>query len=66
VPYAATSFTVVSALIAVPPMPMPKMPMARPRLAGGNQDVTNGTPMANEVPPMPRKNPPISSPANEV
>jgi hypothetical protein len=66
VPFAAVSLTVVSALIAVPPMPMPKTPTARPRLAAGNQAVTNGTPMANVVPPMPRKNPPISSPASEA
>jgi hypothetical protein len=25
--------------------------------AGGNQALTNGTPTANDVPPMPRKNP---------
>ncbi len=34
---ASTSFTVVRALIAVPPMPAPKTPMASPRRSGGNQ-----------------------------
>ena len=51
----------VRALIAVPPMPAPKMPMARPRRSGGNQALTNGTPTANAVPAMPRKKPPTSS-----
>ena len=50
----------VSALIAVPPMPAPKMPTARPRRSGGNHALTNGTPTANEVPEIPRKNPPMS------
>ena len=56
----AVSFTVVRALIAVPPVPMPKMPIAIPRRSAGNQALTNGTPTANEVPATPRKNPPIS------
>ncbi len=47
--------------IAVPPMPAPKMPSAVPRRAGGYQLFTKGTPMANVVPPRPRKNPPTSS-----
>lgn len=64
-PCASTSLTVVSALIAVPPMPMPKTPMARPRRSGGNQALTKGTPTANAVPPMPRKNPPVSRAASE-
>ncbi len=62
---AFTSRTVVSALIAVPPMPTPKIPTARPRRSGGNHALTNGTPTANAVPPMPRKNPPISRAASE-
>ena len=64
-PVPSTSFTVVRALIAVPPMPAPKTPMARPRRSGGNQALTNGTPTANAVPPMPRKKPPTSSAAKE-
>ena len=55
------SFTVVSALMAVPPMPAPKTPIASPRRSGGNQALTKGTPTANAVPPMPRKKPPTSS-----
>ena len=52
--------TVVRALMAVPPMPAPKIPTARPRLAGGNQALTKGTPTAKAVPAIPRKNPPKS------
>ena len=62
-PCAPTSLTVVRALIAVPPMPAPKTPMAMPRRLGGNQALTNGTPTAKAVPAMPRKNPPTSSAA---
>ncbi len=51
----------MKAEIAVPPMPIPKMPSASPRRAGGNQEFTSGTPTAKAVPPSPRKNPPISS-----
>ena len=47
--------------MAVPPMPAPKMPIASPRRSGGNHALTKGTPTANAVPPMPRKNPPTSS-----
>jgi hypothetical protein len=36
---------------------MPNTPIAKPRRAGGYQDDTCGTPTANAVPPMPRKNP---------
>ena len=57
-PTLVKSLTVVSALIAVPPMPAPKMPIASPRRSGGNQALTNGTPTANAVPAMPRKKPP--------
>jgi hypothetical protein len=59
-PKALRSGTVVKAEIAVPPMPAPKMPSAVPRLAGGNQALTNGTPMANVVPPRPSTKPPSS------
>ena len=38
-------------------MPIPKTPIANPRRAGGYQADTCGTPTANAVPPMPRKNP---------
>src|SRR6516165_1335 len=65
-PQWAVSLTVVSALIAVPPMPMPKMPIARPRRAGGNHALTNGTPTANDVPASPRKKPPISTAGREL
>lgn len=64
-PPAFTSGTVVSALMAVPPMPAPKMPTASPRRPGGNQALTIGTPTANAVPPMPRKNPPTNSAVSE-
>src|SRR5262245_33607610 len=46
-------------------MPIPKMPMARPRRRGGNHALTNGTPTAKAVPAMPRKNPPTTRPAGE-
>ena len=59
-PRSSESGTVVSALIAVPPMPAPKIPTARPRFSGGNHALTKGTPTANAVPAMPRKNPPNS------
>ena len=49
----------------MPPIPAPKMPIARPRLAGGNQALTKGTPTAKAVPPIPRKNPPTSRSAYE-
>src|SRR3954454_2274626 len=64
-PTLVNSLTVVRALIAVPPMPAPKTPIASPRRSGGNQAFTNGTPTANAVPAMPRKNPPTSSSAYE-
>ena len=47
--------------IAVPPMPTPNTPSAKPRRAGGYQPETSGTPTANEVPPMPRKKPAATS-----
>src|SRR5215217_519228 len=47
------SFTVVRALIAVPPIPAPKIPTAKPRRSGGNHAFTNGTPTANAVPAVP-------------
>ena len=57
-PERLVSWTVVKAEMAVPPMPAPKVPSASPRRAGGNQALTNGMPMANVVPPNPRKKPP--------
>jgi hypothetical protein len=57
-PNAAASCTVENAEIAVPPIPAPKIPSASPRRSGGYQEFTNGTPIANVVPPRPRKNPP--------
>ena len=50
----------VNAAIAVPPMPAPNTPIAVPRRCGGNHELTVGTPMAKEVPPIPRKKPPMS------
>ena len=52
--------TVVNAEIAVPPMPSPKIPSAVPRRSGANHWFTAGTPIANAVPPSPRKKPPTS------
>ena len=46
---------------AVPPIPAPKTPVAKPRRAGSYQALANGMPIANVVPPMPRKNPKTSS-----
>ena len=60
-PTLVNSLTVVRALIAVPPMPAPKMPIASPRRSGGNHALTNGTPTAKTVPAMPRKKPPMRS-----
>ena len=57
-PKESLSPTVVKAEMAVPPMPAPKMPSAVPRLAGGNHELTSGTPMAKVVPPSPRTKPP--------
>src|SRR6266536_449487 len=62
-PCALANLTVVRALIAVPPMPAPNTPTARPRRCGGNQALTNGTPTAKAVPATPRKKPPTSSAA---
>lgn len=45
---------------ATPPMPMPKIPSARPRLAGGNHELTRGMPIANVVPPRPSRKPTAS------
>ena len=60
-PTASASRGVKNADSAVPTMPMPNTPVAKPRRFGGYQPSTNGTPMANVVPPRPRKNPPTSS-----
>src|SRR5687767_14101375 len=43
--------------MAVPPMPMPNTPRAKPLRAGGYQPETSGTPTANVVPPSPRNSP---------
>src|SRR6266849_5781396 len=40
---------------AVPMLPMPYTPSAKPRRSGGNQRATNGTPTANEAPARPSK-----------
>src|SRR5690625_4673688 len=36
--------TVLKAATAVPAVPIPKTPSAKPRLCGGYQELTNGTP----------------------
>ena len=46
---------------AVPPMPAPKTPVAKPRRAGSYQALANGIPIAKVVPAIPRKNPKTSS-----
>ena len=46
---------------AVPPIPTPNTPVAKPRRNGSYQAFTNGMPTANVVPPMPRKKPNTSS-----
>src|SRR5690606_5017205 len=46
---------------AVPPMPAPKTPVAKPRRGLSYHAFTNGMPTANVVPAMPRKNPNTSS-----
>lgn len=48
---------------AVPPMPAPKTPLAKPRRAGSNHAFTNGMPTANVVPAKPRKKPNTKSSA---
>src|SRR5206468_1568220 len=56
-PMLRTSRGVKKADKAVPPMPAPKTPVAKPRRAGSNQAFTNGIPTANVVPATPRKKP---------
>ena len=62
-PNQATNRGVKNADSAVPPMPAPNTPVAKPRRAGWYQALTNGMPTANVVPAMPRKNPNTSSSA---
>ncbi len=50
---------------AVPPIPAPNTPAAKPRRDGSYQALTNGIPTANVVPAMPRKKPKIKSIAYE-
>ncbi len=52
-----TSRGVKNADKAVPPMPAPKTPVAKPRRAGSNQALTKGMPTAKVVPATPRKKP---------
>ena len=49
-PNQATKRGVKNADRAVPPMPAPKTPVAKPRRAGWYQALTNGMPTANVVP----------------
>jgi hypothetical protein len=56
-----TSRGVKKADKAVPPIPAPKTPVAKPRRAGSNHAFTNGMPTANVVPATPRKKPKTSS-----
>jgi hypothetical protein len=60
-PILRTSRGVKKADSAVPPMPAPKTPVAKPRRAGSNQALTNGMPTANVVPAKPRKKPKTNS-----
>jgi len=46
---------------AVPTMPMPNTPVAKPRRAGSYQLFANGIPIAKTVPATPRKKPDTSS-----
>ena len=45
---------------AVPPIPAPKIPVAKPLRDLSYQAFTNGMPTANEVPAIPRKKPAIT------
>lgn len=58
---ASTMRGVRNAESAVPPMPAPNTPVANPRRPAAYQALTNGIPIANEVPAIPRKNPHTSS-----
>ena len=60
-PNHATNRGVKNADSAVPPMPAPNTPVAKPRRDFSYQAFTNGIPTANAVPAMPRKNPNTSS-----
>ena len=51
----ATRRGVRNAETAVPTMPAPKTPVAKPLRFDSYQAEQNGTPMANTVPAMPRK-----------
>ena len=42
---------------AVPPIPAPKTPVAKPRRSAWNHALTKGIPTANVVPAIPRKKP---------
>ncbi len=46
---------------AVPTMPIPNTPVAKPRRPGSYQLLANGMPTAKIVPAIPRKNPHTSS-----
>ena len=57
----ATNRGVKKADSAVPPMPAPKTPVAKPRRDGVYQALTNGMPTAKVVPAMPSRKPKTSS-----
>ena len=52
---------VANAETAVPIIPIPKIPLANPRRAGGNQALEKGMPTAKIVPATPRKKPATTS-----
>ena len=60
-PNQRTNRGVKKAESAVPTMPMPNTPVAKPRRAGSYQLLANGMPTAKIVPAMPRKNPNTNS-----
>ncbi len=59
-PKDSTSGGVSHADRAVPPMPAPKTPVAKPRRSGRYQAFAKGTPTAKEVPATPRRKPETS------
>ena len=59
-PNQRTNRGVKNADSAVPTMPMPNTPVAKPRRAGSYQLLANGMPTAKMVPAMPRKKPQTS------
>ena len=61
VPIACASRGVANAETAVPIMPMPNTPVAKPRCGAGYHALENGTPTAKIVPATPSRNPAATS-----